>query len=151
MRIVQLFVVFASLIFLFSCTEDKPQVGRYGMLDENTPEYTVVIFMKSIYEQDNIDEAVSLSTERFGRILSRYHTNRNVQRHIMNLRYDPPVEIVPQAGSKIARAAYAEKVTLTLYFSGMLGDDKIEDLRDVDLIRVDGEWKVDKVYPDHFF
>ncbi|RDV27591.1 hypothetical protein DXV75_04725 [Alteromonas aestuariivivens] len=145
-----LFPVFLAMVLsLAGCGEKEPGVGRYGMLDESTPEYTAVRFMRSIYHEDSVDVAISLSTESMARVLKNYHTNRNVQRHVMNLTFDS-VEITPEGGSNVGRTEYAQKATITVFFSGMKNEERTEDLRRVDLVKVDGDWKIDRVHPDHF-
>ncbi|MCW8092453.1 hypothetical protein [Alteromonas sp. ASW11-130] len=144
------FYVFATLFILTSCGGEKEKgLGKYGMLDESTPEYAAVRFMTSIYQDDNIDAAVSLSTPKMARILSRYHTNRNVQRHLLNLKFDT-VEITPEERSRVGRSEFSEKATITLFFSGTLNANKQEDLRRVDLVRENGQWLVARIHPDHF-
>lgn len=139
-----------TLMFLAAC--DKKQddgLGRYGMLDESTPEYTTVTFLRSVYEDDNLDRAIALSSEKMSRILTRYHSNRNVQRHLLNLRYDTVI-ITPQNSGGVGRSEFSETSTITVFLSGMYGDDKIEDLRSIDLVKEDGEWKVNKIHPDTY-
>ncbi len=87
----------AGLLTLLIGCEKEERIGRYGMLDENTPEYTAVMFIRGVYSDDSIDRAVSISTDRLARVLKRYHTNNNVQRHLFNLKYDT-VEVTPQTG-----------------------------------------------------
>ena len=140
---------FISLLLLSACGEKEKGIGRYGMLDESTPEYTAVVFLNSVYEDDNLDRAISLSSEKMTRILKRYHTNKNVQRHLLNLKYDT-VTVTPQTAGKIGRTEFAEKSTITVFLSGMYGEDKIEDLRSLDLIKEDGDWKVNKIHPDTY-
>lgn len=144
------FLVCFVALFTTGCKKDEePGLGRYGMLDKGSPEYTAVTFMRSVYEDDNIDVAISLSTSRLARILERYHTNRNVQRHLLNLKYDK-VTVTPQGSTSVGRNEYSERSTISLFFSGYYGDDKIEDLRSVELVREDGDWKVSKIYTDPF-
>lgn len=138
-----------SLFSLSACEEKEPGIGRYGMLDENTPDYAAVMFMNSIYHDKNINRALSLSSASMARMLRKYHSNRNVQRHIINLRYDE-VTVSPQGSNRVGRNEFAEEATVTLFFSGFYGDDKIEDLRTVQLIQENGQWKVDRINPDHF-
>jgi hypothetical protein len=140
---------FCILLLLTGCNKDEENIGRYGMLDKNTPEYAAVAFMRSIYEDRNIDKAVALSTPSLGRILQSYHSNRNVQRNVLNLRYDT-VKITPQSSQSVGRTEYAEKATLTLFFSGFYQGNKVEDLRTLELIKEGGGWKVTKIYPDQF-
>ncbi|NDV92885.1 hypothetical protein GTH32_17090 [Alteromonas sp. 345S023] len=143
-------ISFITLLFLSGCDKKEKGVGRYGMLDENTPEYVTIAFLRSIYEDDNLDTAIALSDESLARILTRYHTNGNAQRHLINLKYDT-VELTPQSNNDVGRNQYAEKSTITVFFSGMYDGDKIEDIRSIDLKKIDGEWKITKVHPDHFF
>lgn len=145
------FCLLCLVLFLSGCGDKKKEegVGRYGMLDEGTPEYTAVKFMRSIYSDDNLDTAIEVSTDKMARILTRYHTNRNVQRHLLNLKYDT-VEITPQESRRVARSEFAETSTITLFMSGTYNNDKIEDIRSIDLIKEGGDWKVEKIHPDHF-
>jgi len=39
---------------------------------------------------------------------------------------------------------------VTLFFSGQYNGDKVEDLRTLELLKVNGRWKVDKVQADPF-
>ncbi len=139
----------ASLIFMMSGCEKEERIGRYGMLDENTPEYTAVMFIRGVYADENINRAVEISTDRLARILKRYHTNNNIQRHLFNLKYDT-VEVTPQTGQSIGRNEYADSAVVTLFFSGEYNGDKVEDLRTLELVKVNGRWKVDKVQADPF-
>ena len=142
--------VLFSVLFLAGCEEEKEEgMGRYGMLADSTPEYSAVTFLRSVYEDENLDVAISLSSERLARILTNYHSNRNVQRHILNLKFDTVV-ITPQSSNSVGRSEFAEKATITVFLSGMSGGDKIEDLRNIDLIKEDGTWKVSQIHPDHF-
>ena len=106
-------------------------------------------FHNCVYEDDNLDVAISLSSDRLARILTNYHSNRNVQRHLLNLKYDTVI-ITPQSGNSVGRSEFSEKATVTVFLSGMYDDDKIEDLRSLDLIKEDGMWKVSQIHPDHF-
>ena len=45
---------------------------------------------------------------------------------------------------------FAEKSTITVFLSGNYNGDKVEDLRSLDLIKEDGEWKVNKIHPDAY-
>ena len=142
-------IISLLVIVLCACGEKKEGLGRYGMMDENTPDYAALTFMQSIYECKNISKAIELSSDSMARMLKRYRTNRNVQRYIVNLRYDT-VTITPQGGNGVGRSEFSESAKVTLFFSGMYGDDKVEDLRTVNMIREDGQWKVDRIAPDHF-
>ena len=140
---------FLVLFTLSGCEEKQEGLGRYGMLDEQTPEYTTVAFLHSVYEDDNLDVAISLSSEKLKRILKRYHTNRNVQRHLLSLKYDKVI-ITPQSGARVGRTEFAETASITVFLSGTYDGDKVEDLRSVELIKENGEWKVSEIHPDKY-
>jgi hypothetical protein len=144
-----IFLLFVVFILSGCKKDDKPGVGRYGMLDDGTPQYTAVRFMQSIYEDRNIDNALALSSEKLARVMKRYHTNRNVQRHVLNLMYDT-VEVSPEGGDSVGRSEFAKEATVILFFSGHYNEDKIDEIRTVEMIKVDGEWRVDEIQPDRF-
>ncbi|NVK56155.1 MAG: hypothetical protein HWE26_11095 [Alteromonadaceae bacterium] len=148
LRLSSVIFIIVALLHLSGC-EKEEGIGRYGMLEENTPEYTAVMFIRGIYSDDNIDRAVKLSTEKMARVLQRYHTQNNIQRHMFNLKYDT-VEVTPQSGQSIGRTEFAEVAVITLFFSGQYNGDTVEDLRTLDLKKVDGKWKVDNVQADPF-
>ncbi|MFC3095608.1 hypothetical protein DRW07_08180 [Alteromonas sediminis] len=129
--------------------EEQLGVGRYGMLDDGTPQYTAVRFMQSLYHDENIDNVLALSSERMKRVLKRYHTNRNVQRHVMNLMYDT-VEVSPEGSDGVGRSEFSKEATVILFFSGHYNEDKIDDIRTIEMVKVDGDWKVDRIQPDRF-
>ncbi|WP_100657389.1 hypothetical protein [Alteromonas flava] len=139
------------LFTLFACSEVKQGegVGKYGMMADNTPEYAAVMFMHSIYRDPSIDAALALSSERMSRLLNNYRTNRNVQRHVIGLMYDQ-VEVSPEGSDSVGRTEFADSAEVTLFFTGFYNDDKIDELRTVELIKVRGDWKVDKIEADPF-
>ncbi|QCZ93663.1 hypothetical protein [Salinimonas iocasae] len=135
-----------TLLLLTGC--NKKTDNETGEASEGTPEYAAVAFAQALYNDSDMDEALALSTDRMRRILSSYHTTRNAQRHVMNLKYDK-VEIKPDGGNRIGRMQFAEKATITLFFSGSYNDERVEDLRNIHLLRQGGQWKIDRVSNDY--
>lgn len=135
------------LLLVTGCDRQSRETGSTG--NENSPEFAAVQFAESIYQDDNIDIALGLSTQRMRRILNNYRTNRNIQRHVLNLKYDTVV-IKPDGGNRIGRTEFSEEATVTLFFSGTYDDDRIEDLRSVKLLRQGGLWKVDRITDDYW-
>ena len=109
-----LYAILLSVLCLAGCGEKEEGMGRYGMLADSTPEYSAVTFLKSVYEDENLDVAISLSSDRLARILTNYHSNRNVQRHLLNLKYDTVV-ITPQSGSSVGRSEFSKKQPLRYF------------------------------------
>lgn len=132
----------------------KPEVkaegaGKYGMMDDNTPDLAAVKFFDLIFTDKDINRALTVASPKMERLLKSYHTPRNVQRHVFNLSYDE-VEITVDPGSGVGRNEFAESATVTLLFSGTLHGDRYEDLRIVEMIRVGTKWKVDKIRADKY-
>ncbi|GAA6183272.1 hypothetical protein KO530_01040 [Aliiglaciecola lipolytica] len=138
------------LLFLQACdTQSKKGAGKYGMMDTNTPDYAAVEFFQHVYNDKNLNKAIAMSSKRMAKLLKSYRTNRNVQRHVFDLVYDE-VDIQPDTGNSIGRNEFAESAVVTLFFTGTLYDERVEDIRVVEMLRVDGKWLVDKIQPDKY-
>lgn len=101
---------------LTACTEAEKSsgVGKYGMMDKGTPEYAAIRFFDYLYHDDNIDRVKALSTERMDRLLDNYRTNRNFQRHVINLPYDK-VEMQIDSGNSNMRSEFADRSSVTIF------------------------------------
>ncbi|MDO6710453.1 MULTISPECIES: hypothetical protein [Alteromonadaceae] len=119
------------------------------MMDTNTPDYAAVEFFQHVYNDKNLNKAIAMSSKRMAKLLKSYRTNRNVQRHVFDLVYDE-VDIQPDTGNSIGRNEFAESAVVTLFFTGTLYDERVEDIRVVEMLRVDGKWLVDKIQPDKY-
>jgi hypothetical protein len=144
---VSLLVLF-SLLVLGGCgdTKEKKTAGKFGMMDENIPDYAALQFFDSIYRGKDISGALALSSPSMLRLLQSYRTNRNVQRHILNMRFDS-VEFKPHAGSA-GRNEFAKEAQVILFFEGQLDRKILKDLRVVKLVRPGKKWLVDAVSLD---
>ncbi|MEP4889637.1 MAG: hypothetical protein ABJV04_06390 [Aliiglaciecola sp.] len=146
----RLFSFCILILFLQACdNESKKGAGKYGMMDTNTPDYAAVEFFQHVYNDKNLNKAIAMSTERMARLLNSYRTNRNVQRHVFDLVYDE-VDIQPDTGNSIGRSEFAESAVVTLFFTGTLYDERVEDIRVIEMVRKDGKWLVDKIQPDKY-
>lgn len=151
-KYVSVFILLITAILIQACepqTKRGSGAGRFGMMDENTPEYAAIKFFDHLYHDKNLNGVFQFSTERLERLLKSYHTNRNVQRHVVNLSYDK-VEIKHDSGNSIGRSEFAEDAVVTLFFTGTHNGDKKEDIRVVDMVKIDGKWKVTKIRADKF-
>lgn len=133
------------LVVLSACEKSEPKrgVGKFGMIDINVPEYAAMEFFNQLYHTKNLSGAIKLSTPKMERLLRSYHTNKAVQKHVLNMRFDK-VEIQPSTRSA-GRNEFSKEAKISLFFEGELNGDVLKDLRIVSLIRIDKEWKVDQV------
>jgi hypothetical protein len=138
------FILIFSLV-LTAC--EKPPVkkggGKFGMLNSDIPEFAAIEFFEHIYHSENLEGAIKLSTPKMERLLRSYHTNKGVQKHVLNMRFDK-VTIQPSTRSA-GRNEFADEAQISLFFEGELNGEIMKDMRLVELIKVDKDWKVDEV------
>ena len=141
------FIVWFFVLLLSACDKDgaKNQQGggKFGMLDTDIPEFAAEQFFFHIYNYDDLSGALKLSSPRMERLLLSYRTNRNVQRHVLNMSFDT-VEIKQLSGNA-GRNEFARDAKVSIFFKGTLDGKILKDLRSVKLLRIDKKWKVDEV------
>jgi len=135
-----------SIFLVIGCGSDENEVnaGKYGMMSNETPQYNAVLFLRAVYNEDELSKAISLSTERYGRILKGYHTNNNVQRQVFNLRLDT-METEPVSGGSLLLNERVEKAEIEMKITGHYNGDKIYELKTLSMVKVKGDWKVQDV------
>ncbi|XOV77804.1 MAG: hypothetical protein ACFHVJ_12715 [Aestuariibacter sp.] len=140
---------------LFGCMDKKPAQeeeggGRYGMMSGDSADMAALKFFDAIYNDNDMDVALYYATDRMSRLLKSYHTPKAVARHIINLRYEGKVIMEIDAGDTVGRQEFATKQRVSVYFSGHYQGDLIDELRTVQMLREDGEWRVDSILTDKF-
>ncbi|WP_299074450.1 hypothetical protein [uncultured Paraglaciecola sp.] len=134
-----------ATLLLSACDQEpkKQGGGKFGMLDSGIPEYTAIDFFDQIYHKKTLEGAIKLSTPKMERLLRSYHTNKGVQKHVLNMRFD---KVVIQPNTRRAgRNEYAKDAKISLFFEGEYDGDVFKDVRIVELIKVDDDWKVDVI------
>ena len=133
-------------VFIFSaCDKGASNKGssKFGMADEGNPEFAAIEFFEHIYHKKRIEGAIKLSSPKMERLLRSYHTNKGVQKHVLNMRFDK-VAIKPKTRSA-GRSEFSTQMQISIFFEGELNGKIIKDLRVVDLVKINNEWKVHKV------
>jgi hypothetical protein len=139
-------IVIALLISACEKGPAKQGGGKFGMLDSNVPEFAAIEFFEHVYHSKNLEGAIKLSTPKMERLIRSYHTNKSVQKHILNMRFDT---VTIKTNSRSAgRNEFAKKAEVSLLFIGKLRGNIMKDLRVVELVKVDNDWKVDAVSLD---
>ncbi|AWL12243.1 hypothetical protein HMF8227_01770 [Saliniradius amylolyticus] len=136
-------------IFITGCLDNGQPERKYPGVTEGSPEYTALEFFNYLYNSDSLDPVLALSTPKMKTLLRSYHTNRNAQRHVVNLVFSD-VEMRVDAGNRRVRSEYSKESTVTIFFVGNSHGKKIQDLRTVDLIREGGQWLVKDVYSESY-
>jgi hypothetical protein len=130
---------------LGACDNSPPKQGggKFGMLDTGNPEFAAIEFFEHIYSNKGLEGAFKLSTPQMERLLRSYHTNKAVQKHVFNMRFD---KVIIQAKSRSAgRNEFAKVAQISLFFEGELDGDILKDIRLIELVKIGNDWKVDEV------
>lgn len=141
-------ILMCTLGLLVACSKEPEfpvKTGKYGLLSDETPQYSAVIFMHSIYMDKTLDRAIKLSTERFGRILKGHHTNKNVQRRVFSLRLDTLLETEPVSGGARLFAERQETAEIEMKIIGEYNGRKYIELKTLSMVKIKGDWRVSKV------
>jgi len=138
-------VILLCLVALTVTACHKPEreikAGRYGMMSDETPQYAALVFIMVIYEDDNLDSALKMSTDKFARLLKSYHTNSGVQRHIMNLRLSE-MKVEPVSGGFKDMTEFKKQASVDVKIIGTYNHKKITELKTISMIKESGDWKI---------
>lgn len=146
-------LVFITFLILSGCTQDKNKLGagKYGMMDNTTPEGAALLFFENLYgEKKGLDALLLYSSPKMGRLLRSYHTSRSIQRHVINLTYDEIPIMQIDTGDEVGRKEFSSETEISVFFSGIYNGAKVDDLRTVKLIRIQNKWVIDAVKADKF-
>lgn len=136
---VPLFVVVA--IFLQGCGGGVSSEG-------GSPETAATEFFYAIYQDKDMDKVVGYATPKMARLLKGYGSIQGITRNMLHMYFDK-VEIEVDKGRNL-RENYGDKATITLIFSGTYQGGKVSDMRTVKMVKVKGNWLVEKVKDDPF-
>lgn len=125
--------------------EEEISAGRYGMMSTDTPQHTAVVFIRAIYNEPDLERAIEMSDERFGRILQNHHTNKNVQRHMLNLRLDN-MSVDPVSGGTLILSDVQKEAAIEVKIVGNFKGREIIDLKTLSMVRESGSWVVVDIY-----
>lgn len=139
-------LMFTVLLIACDKTPDKKGGGKFGMLSSSNPEFVAIEFFEHIYSSNRLEGATELSTPKMARLLKSYHTNKSVQKHVFNMRFDKV--IIKPLSRSAGRNEFAKDAQISLFFEGELNGDILKDKRLVELIKVGNDWKVDNVSLD---
>ncbi|WP_371192939.1 hypothetical protein [Glaciecola sp. SC05] len=133
-----------SVLFMTGCSDgsgDEVAAGRYGMMSTDTPQYTAIVFMRAIYHDETLERAISMADARFGRIMQNHHTNKNVQRHMLNLRLNN-MTVDPVSGGTLIFSDVQKEADIEVKIEGDFEGNQVVDLKTISMIRESGKWLV---------
>ena len=137
-------VLLISFTFLLTaCSENE------NIIEADNPEVATVAFFNAIYNEKNLEKAVSVCSPQLARIILHYQSPKAVGRHLFNMSYDK-VEITPESKGTKVREQFQDSAQIIVYFDGVYMDQKIRDIKRISLIQEDGKWLINKIMKDPF-
>ncbi len=147
-KFLKLVVLMLSFSFLTSCGESNKNLPAFANPD--APEYRALMFFDAIYNEKNLGKAQIYSSPKLTRILRSYGTTRGYARYVLNLQINPGVELKIDRSLNQISTGKEDTASVNILFTGMLNDDKINDVRKVNFIKIDGEWLIESVEDDPY-
>ncbi len=144
-----IYLVVALVVFTgCSADEDVVTIKNGKVMNQRSPEYAALKFFEHIYNDPTITAALPYCSQSLQKTIKRYHSNKNVQRHVLNLSYDN-VDIEVHSGESRFEQISGKRSTVILHFSGFLHGDKIDDIKKVELSNNNDRWMIQRIsaYP----
>lgn len=144
---VGLFVCLLLLGCSKSSDEQLENAGKFGRISQDSPQFTALQFASSLYQEDSLEQLKPLTTAHYFGILQAYHTAKNVQRLLLNLRLEPgSVEMEVRAVTLSESLGFEPgNQTVTLILTGQFDGNKVTELLDFVLEKQKGQWRVASV------
>lgn len=114
--------------------------------DDTGPEaHDVAIeYFELLYNQRDLPAALELTSNDYRPILERYGSIAAIGSYLYDMNYDQVTIEADEQGIQLYRDQ-AETARVQLSFSGLQGKRKVETLRNVVMVREDGEWRLSRV------
>ncbi|MBZ9613614.1 hypothetical protein [Rheinheimera maricola] len=133
------------LLLLTACSEDAPTINaQWG-----SPEYVATQFLQALYIDKDLDKAKGLSTAEYAQLMESYGTVRQVGRTLMNMSFDSVEIRVNRSGGNL-REQYENTAEIAILLTGQHDGKKVDEIRVVELIQLNGRWVVQAVQVDKF-
>jgi len=141
-------IAICSSIFLFACTESSDNIPAFA--NPNTPEYRALTFFDALYNSKDINLAMKYATKKHRRIIKSYGTTKGYARYVLNMKFDPGVELKIDRTLGQIELGDPNKTTVNILFTGKYLGEMNNDLRKVNFVKVDGEWLISEVDEDPY-
>ena len=139
------FLLIFTLFIVIGCGTDEEEI-----VNIDNPELVAVAFFDALYNEKNVQKAVSVCDPKLARLILHYQSPQAIARHLFNMSYDK-VQIKPDDSGVKIRKQFKKKAIITLYFDGYLQENRLKDVKRISLVQVDnGKWVINKILKDPF-
>lgn len=137
-----------SIFTLSACTERNDNIPAFA--NPNAPEYRALTFFDAIYNQKDMNLTLKYATKRHKRIIKSYGTTKGYARYVLNMQFDPGVELKIDRTLNQIQFGDPNKTSVNILFTGHYLGNKTNDLRKVIFEKVDGQWLIEEVGEDPY-
>jgi hypothetical protein len=134
-----LFLIFMLASLLLGCNDNKEK--------EMSEKQVVTSFFHAIYNEKDIDKAISLSSTDFKKEIEKYHTAHNVARRLFNMSFDS-VSLHTSAKKRQILDDYTIQVTMMVQFTGKRDGNSYKDYKKIGLIKDNNQWLINELMED---
>lgn len=120
---------------IIGCSEEKNETEAHEQAEA---------FFNALYNERNMDKVAKLASEDYRRVLTHYGAPSSIGRYLYNMNFDE-VEIVADRRGISLYQNRADTARLQVSFTGTQGGRKRESLREVVMIKENGNWRIDRV------
>ena len=132
---ISLLLILSMLFLTTSCTEEI--AGR------SESEITIAFF-DAVYNQKDLDAALSLSSASFKKDIIKYKTLNNFARRGLSLSFDSVSINTQKSAAKVIDAANIQ-VTMTVLLTGKHNERIYKEVREIQLVKKENSWLVNKL------
>jgi len=137
-----------ALSLLNACKESNDKIPAFANPD--APEYRALMFFDAIYNERDVKLALKYTTDKLGRIIESYGSTKSYARYVLNLQINPGVELKIDRSLNQVTTGKMETTSVNILFTGMLNNDRVNDVRKVVFLNVDGNWLINKIEDDPY-
>lgn len=142
------FIGLFALMAISGCKEKSDNIPAFA--NPNAPEYRALTFFDAIYNQKNMQLAQKYSTEKLGRIVASYGSTKGYARYVLNLQFDPGVDLKIDRTLNQIKIGDPNKTSVNILFTGEYQGNMVNDLRKVIFTKVKGEWLISEIGDDPY-
>ncbi len=130
-------IALCMTFFLTGCNERQ----------EITADQVAVAFFDALYNEKDLEHALSYCTKSFAKRVKQYKTANNVARRLFNMSFDS-TKINPALADFKVREEFDTSGSLTILFTGNRQGKTYNELKRIKLVKQGNTWLVDELLKD---
>lgn len=147
MKLIAKILVFILSTLAVGCSDNSEPKEQY--INNDRPGDTATVYFDALYNHNDLQRASRFATPKLARIMTSYGTAKQFTRSLVNLQYDEVSIEIDMTHSSL-RKQYGDKARINIIFSGYHNNEKIDQMRSINMLKISGKWYVDKIIADPY-